>query len=123
MENTNSLSTQSNRAQQAVANSSSTQNHSGAASASRNDSRESSTPAKNEIDAVQAEALADELNQALAQIDGSYSVSVDGDTGMMVVRITDVDTGEIVKQVPPQQVLDTSITVEKIIGLLVNDRA
>ena len=63
------------------------------------------------------------MNQALAQIDGSYSVSVDGDTGMMVVRITDVDTGEIVKQVPPQQVLDTSITVEKIIGLLVNDRA
>ena len=123
MENTNSLSTQSNRPQQAVANSLSTQNHSGAASASRNGSRDSSTPAKNEIDAVQAEALVDELNLALAHIGGSYAVSVDGDTGMMVFRITDVDTGEIVKQVPPQQVLDTSITVEKIIGLLVNDRA
>ncbi len=71
----------------------------------------------------QAEALTKKLNSALAQIDGNYSVSVDNDTGMVVVRITDSDTGELVKQVPPQQVLDVSMSVEKIIGLLVNDLA
>ena len=75
-----------------------------------------------EVGAVQTEALAKELNSALAQIDGNYSVSVDNDTGMVVVRITDAE-GELVKQVPPQQVLDVSISVEKIIGLLVNDQA
>ena len=68
-------------------------------------------------------ALAKQLNKALAHIDSNYSVSVDGDTGMVVVRITDTETGEIVKQVPPQQVLDVSMSVEKIIGLLVNDQA
>lgn len=80
-------------------------------------------PAERKVDEARTEALAKELNKALAHIDSNYSVSVDGDTGMVVVRITDTETGEIVKQVPPQQVLDVSMSVEKIIGLLVNDQA
>ena len=75
------------------------------------------------VDPVRGEALAKELNDALEQIDGNYSVLVDGDTGMVVVRITDTETGELVKQVPPEHVLDISMSVDKIIGLLVNDQA
>ena len=41
---------------------------------------------------------------------------------MIVVRITDVETGEIVQQVPPEQVLEASASVDKIVGLLVNDQ-
>ena len=94
-----------------------------AASASTPTPTPTPTPVEGrEVGAVQTEALAKELNSALAQIDGNYSVSVDNDTGMVVVRITDAE-GELVKQVPPQQVLDVSISVEKIIGLLVNDQA
>jgi len=69
------------------------------------------------------EQMAEQLNQALNQIDGKFSVSVDDATGMVVVRITDSQTGEIVKQIPPQQVLDANVSMEKIIGLLVNDQA
>ena len=75
-----------------------------------------------EVGAVRTEALVKELNNALEKVEGDYSVSVDNDTGMVVVRITDTETGDIVKQVPPQQVLDVSMSVEKIIGLLVNDQ-
>ena len=75
-----------------------------------------------EIGVAKTEELVKELNSALEKVDGDYSVSVDNDTGMVVVRITDVETGELVKQVPPQQVLDVSMSVEKIIGLLVNDQ-
>ena len=90
---------------------------------------ESSTPhgsmseSERKVGVERTEALTKQLNSALAQIDGNYSVSVDDDTGMVVVRITDTDTGELVKQVPPQQVLDVSVSVDKIIGLLVNDLA
>jgi flagellar protein FlaG len=79
--------------------------------------------AAGELSAAKTRALATELNKALEQVEGNYSVSVDDDTGMMVVRITDTETGDIVKQVPPQQVLDVSVSVEKIVGLLVNDQA
>ena len=75
------------------------------------------------MDPVQSKVLAEKLNQALSQIDGNFSVSVDDATGMMVVRITDTKTGESVKQIPPQRILDADISVEKIIGLLVNDQA
>lgn len=71
----------------------------------------------------QLTALAEEMNQTLKQINGNFSVSVDDATGVVVVRITDEDTGEVVKQIPPQQVLDVSVSVEKIVGLLVNDQA
>lgn len=69
------------------------------------------------------QALASKMNQALKEIDSNFSVSYDDAADMMVVRITDAETGEIVKQVPPQQVLDANVSVEKIIGLLVNDHA
>ncbi len=75
-----------------------------------------------EIGVAKTEALVKDLNSALEKVDGDYSVSVDNETGMVVVRITDVKTGELVKQVPAQQLLDVSMNVEKIIGLLVNDQ-
>ena len=71
----------------------------------------------------QVQALAEQINQTLQQMEGQFSVSVDDATGMVVVRITDDTTGEIVKQIPPQQILDADVSVEKIIGLLVNDEA
>jgi len=78
--------------------------------------------AGSEIGVAKTEALVRDLNSALEKVDGDYSVSVDNETGMIVVRITDAETGDLVKQVPAQQVLDASISVEKIIGLLVNDQ-
>ena len=75
-----------------------------------------------EIGVAKTEALVRDLNSALEKVDGDYSVSVDNETGMVVVRITNAETGELVKQVPAQQVLDVSMSVDKIIGLLVNDQ-
>ena len=75
------------------------------------------------LDLRKVEAMAKELNKALGEIQGDFSVSVDDTTGMVVVRITDATTGEIVKQIPPQQLLDADISMEKIIGILVDDLA
>jgi len=70
----------------------------------------------------QVQELADKLSAALGKVDTNYSVSIDDDSGMIVVRITDVETGDIVQQVPPEQVLEASASVDKIVGLLVNDQ-
>ena len=75
-----------------------------------------------ELSAKDVEVLAEELNEALSRFDGDYSVSVDDATGMLLLRIKD-SGGYIVKQIPPQQLLDASVSVQKIIGLLVNDEA
>jgi flagellar protein FlaG len=75
------------------------------------------------MEVQKVEALAEELNTAFEEIGGNVSVSVDDTTGMVVVRITDSATGEIVKQIPPQQLLDADINMDKIIGILVDDLA
>lgn len=67
--------------------------------------------------------MALELDKALKGIDSKYSASIDDSTGILVVRITDPKTGEIVKQVPSQELLDADLNMEKIIGLLVDDMA
>ena len=66
--------------------------------------------------------LAAELSSALNQHEGDFSISVDEDSGMIVVRITDAVTGEIVKQIPPRELLEADRSMERIVGLLVDDR-
>lgn len=75
------------------------------------------------VDVNLASEIAAELDSALKKMDGDFSVSVDRDTGMVIVRITDEVTGEIVRQIPPQELLDAGLSMEKIVGLLVDDRA
>ena len=67
--------------------------------------------------------LAEKNNQVRTIVDGDFSVSVERDSGMVIVRITDEVTGEIVRQIPPQELLDAGSSMEKIVGLLVDDRA
>ena len=67
--------------------------------------------------------IATDLEKALLQFEGDYSVSVDKDSGKIVVRIKDSATGEVVRQIPPQELLDVSKSVEKIVGILVDDKA
>jgi uncharacterized FlaG/YvyC family protein len=67
--------------------------------------------------------LAAELGTALNQLEGDFSVSVDRDSGMVIVRITDEVTGEIVRQIPPRELLEADRNMERIVGLLVDDQA
>ena len=80
-------------------------------------------PEAQDLGAREIEAMAEELNKALGELAGNVSVSVDEPTGMVVVRIRDGSTGEVVKQIPPQQILDANVSMDKIIGILVDDLA
>ncbi|MFP6591293.1 MAG: flagellar protein FlaG [Candidatus Latescibacterota bacterium] len=69
------------------------------------------------------ERLAAELGTALNSLKGEFSVSVDQDSGTMVVRITDQATGEVVRQIPSKELLEADRSMERIIGLIVDDQA
>ena len=69
------------------------------------------------------ERLAAELGTALNRLEGDFSVSVDQDSGTMVVRITDHATGEVVRQIPSKELLEADRSMERIIGLIVDDQA
>ena len=69
------------------------------------------------------ERLAAELGTALNRLEGDFSVSVDRDSGTMVVRITDQATGEVVRQIPSKELLEADRSMERIVGLIVDDQA
>jgi len=46
--------------------------------------------------------------------------SVDEDTGKTVVRIVDTDTGEIIRQVPSEEMLAISRSIDRLQGLLLD---
>lgn len=79
-------------------------------------------PAAPAIQAQEVKQAAADLDKALQQQNGDLSVSVDETTGTMVVRITDNNTGEVVKQIPPKQLMEANISMNKIVGLLIDDQ-
>ena len=41
----------------------------------------------------------------------------------MVVKVTDPATGDLIRQIPPEQLLAVLESVDEIVGLIVNDTA
>jgi flagellar protein FlaG len=74
------------------------------------------------VPAENVKHAAAELDKALQQQNSDLSVSVDETSGTMVVRITDSNTGEVVKQIPPKQLMDANVSMNKIVGLLIDDQ-
>lgn len=44
--------------------------------------------------------------------------SVHEDTGQTVVRVVDKDTGKLIRQIPPQELLDLAAKLEDMMGIL-----
>ncbi len=79
------------------------------------------TPAAREPDAREVHRAAERLNEALQEFNQNLSISVNEDTGQMVVRVMD-SGGKVIHQMPPEQLLEAEISIDKIIGLFVNNQ-
>ena len=71
----------------------------------------------------QVEAAAGRLNHALASQNPHVAHGGAEDSGRLVVEVTDPGTGEVVRQIPAEQVLEVEESIDKIVGLFVNDIA
>ena len=78
--------------------------------------------AKREPEAKAVERAADRLNEALQTFNRDLAISVDQDSGKLLVRVTDPGTGDVIRQIPPEQLLEAEVSIDKIIGLFVDDR-
>ena len=48
---------------------------------------------------------------------------IDRKTGMVIVKIKDRETGEVIRQIPPEVVVKLAKTIEEFLGLLFDERA
>jgi flagellar protein FlaG len=73
------------------------------------------------VERADVERASERLNEALDSFSKDLAISVHGDTGRLTVRVTDPKTGDVIRELPPEQLLEAEVTIDKIIGLFVND--
>lgn len=76
--------------------------------------------AVSEMQVQQAVAQIQQFTQALAR---NLQFSVDEETGKSVVRVIDIQTREIIRQIPSEEAIQIARTLDKVQGLLFNDQA
>ena len=63
------------------------------------------------------------INRRLEQSVNNLRFSVDDDTGKVVVKVLDTATDQVIRQIPSEEALAISRSLEKLQGLLLNQQA
>jgi flagellar protein FlaG len=78
---------------------------------------------KENAKAVQPEEILEKI-KALTQ-DGAFSVrfEIHPKTGQFVARLVDAETGEVIRQLPPEEMLELAAKLEELRGNIVNAKS
>ncbi|MGC9325302.1 MAG: flagellar protein FlaG [Desulfomonilia bacterium] len=63
----------------------------------------------------------EEINIQLESINRSIRFSVDESSGDIVVKIVNTDSGEVIKQIPPDEALRLKEHIQDMLGLIVEE--
>ncbi|QOJ22760.1 MAG: flagellar protein FlaG [Gammaproteobacteria bacterium] len=72
----------------------------------------------------------EQINQAVQKIQGTVDnlahnlrFSIDEDTGKTIIKVMDVHTEEVIRQIPSEEAVEIARTLDKVQGLLFNGKA
>lgn len=69
------------------------------------------------------EKAVETINDAVEHVNRALRFSIHEDTQRVMVRVVNVFTDEVIKEIPPEEVLDTVARIREMIGLLIDERA
>lgn len=72
---------------------------------------------------AEVETAVEHLNETVALFTTDLHFSVHEETNRIIVRVTRSDTGEIVREIPPERFLDAVARVQTAMGILLDERA
>jgi flagellar protein FlaG len=78
---------------------------------------------KDGLKKAEVESAVESINDAVEHINRSLRFSVHEDTQRIIVRVVNTRTDEVIKELPPEDVLDTVARIREMIGLLIDERA
>lgn len=67
------------------------------------------------------DALAKELNDVMRIISTKLSFTVDRVTNKTVVKVLDADTQELIRQIPPEEMLRVAARITELLGVLYDE--
>lgn len=65
----------------------------------------------------------DEINRVLHYMNERLEFSIHEATNRVMVRVFDRETEEVLREIPPEQILDLVAKLQELVGLLVDKRA
>lgn len=75
------------------------------------------------VDGEQVKEAARQINEQLNALRQGLEFSVDEATGSTVVRVVDGETGQTIRQIPSEEVLAISRSLERLQGVLLKQEA
>lgn len=71
----------------------------------------------------QLQRAVDATNEFVQPINSAINFSVDKDSGEMIVKVTDKETKEVIRQIPSEEMLAVAQALDKLQGLLIKQKA
>lgn len=78
---------------------------------------------KTDVTRAQLEEAVKAANDFINPINNSIEFSLDHDTGVTVVKVIDVATKDVIRQMPSEEMLSITKAIDKVKGLLVQQKA
>lgn len=63
------------------------------------------------------------IREALRPVSNSLEFSVDNGSGKTIVRVMDLETRQLIRQIPSQEIVEIARVLERLEGLLLRQRA
>ncbi|HHT43017.1 MAG TPA: flagellar protein FlaG [Firmicutes bacterium] len=76
-----------------------------------------------EVNKLDVENAVEVINKSMEYANRALRFSIHEDTQRIMVKVVDVQNDEVIKEIPPEEVLDTVARIREMIGLLVDKRA
>jgi flagellar protein FlaG len=66
--------------------------------------------------------LIGELNDVMKIMNTKISFSIDTETNRPIIQVLDKETGELIRQIPPEELMRVSQRMSDVLGVLFDDR-
>jgi flagellar protein FlaG len=63
------------------------------------------------------------INRAAKSLNNSVQLSLDARSGRAIVRVVDTETGQLIRQIPTEEILELRRALDRIAGMLINQTA
>lgn len=90
--------------------------------AKKHDSEEQST-SQASADRAEIDRAAAKVNEVLSQADPQLKIRVDDETERVVVKVVEQESGEVIRQIPPEELLELEKYLSSPKGLLLQEQA
>lgn len=80
------------------------------------------TARKYELTKVDLQAAIDDTNRIIFGEDNRFEFKIHERTGRIMVKLINKETDEIIKEIPPEKILDLVASIWDLVGILVDER-